>query len=101
MCHRRPGQARRWHIRLLSRARTLFIQRRSPGRADIMDLFLSGKRAVVTGGSRGIGFAIADALSAEGAEIALLARDPDRLSVAGARLGERGGAGGSRSGGST
>ena len=44
-----------------------------------MDLFLSGKRAVVTGGSRGIGFAIADALSAEGAEIALLARDPGRL----------------------
>ena len=29
-----------------------------------MDLFLSGKRAVVTGGSRGIGFAIAQALSA-------------------------------------
>ena len=40
-----------------------------------MDLFPSGKRAVVTGGSRGIAFAIADALSAEVAEIALLARD--------------------------
>jgi short-subunit dehydrogenase len=51
-----------------------------------MDLFLSGKRAVVTGGSRGIGFAIADALSAEGVEIALLARDPSRLAAAAARL---------------
>jgi NAD(P)-dependent dehydrogenase (short-subunit alcohol dehydrogenase family) len=49
-----------------------------------MDLSLSGKRAVVTGGSRGIGFAIADALAAEGAEIALLARDPDRLAAAAA-----------------
>jgi len=56
-----------------------------------VDLFLSGKRAVVTGGSRGIGFAIADALSAEGVEIALLARDPDRLAAAAARLRERGG----------
>jgi NAD(P)-dependent dehydrogenase (short-subunit alcohol dehydrogenase family) len=56
-----------------------------------MDLLLSGKRAVVTGGSRGIGFAIADALSAEGAEIALLARDPGRLATAAARLRERGG----------
>ena len=47
-----------------------------------MDLLLSGKRAVITGGSRGIGFAIADALAAEGAEIAILARDADRLAVA-------------------
>jgi NAD(P)-dependent dehydrogenase (short-subunit alcohol dehydrogenase family) len=56
-----------------------------------MDLSLSGKRAVVTGGSRGIGFAIADALAAEGTEIALLARDPDRLEAAAVRLRERGG----------
>ena len=55
-----------------------------------MDLDLSGKRAVVTGGSRGIGFAIADALAAEGTHIALLARDPDRLAAAAGRLRERG-----------
>jgi NAD(P)-dependent dehydrogenase (short-subunit alcohol dehydrogenase family) len=30
-----------------------------------MDLQLTGKRAVVTGGSRGIGYAIAGALAAE------------------------------------
>jgi NAD(P)-dependent dehydrogenase (short-subunit alcohol dehydrogenase family) len=53
-----------------------------------MDLNLRGKRAVVTGGSRGIGFAIAAALAAEGAEIALLARDQKRLEAARRRLRE-------------
>jgi len=56
-----------------------------------MDLYLSGKRAVITGGSRGIGFAIADALAAEGAEIAILARDPDRLAAAAGQLRVHGG----------
>ncbi len=40
-----------------------------------MDLCLAGKRAVVTGGSRGIGFAIAGTLADEGADVAVLARD--------------------------
>ena len=56
-----------------------------------MDLHLSGKRAVITGGSRGIGFAIADALADEGADIAILARDADRLAAAAGRLREHGG----------
>jgi NAD(P)-dependent dehydrogenase (short-subunit alcohol dehydrogenase family) len=47
-----------------------------------MDLQLSSKRAIVTGGSRGIGFAIADALAAEGVDVALIARDSHRLSEA-------------------
>jgi NAD(P)-dependent dehydrogenase (short-subunit alcohol dehydrogenase family) len=55
-----------------------------------MDLQLTGKRAIVTGGSRGIGFAIADTLAAEGADIALLARDPARLAAAAERLRCRG-----------
>jgi NAD(P)-dependent dehydrogenase (short-subunit alcohol dehydrogenase family) len=51
-----------------------------------MDLQLGGKRAIVTGGSRGIGFAIAAALAGEGADLALLARDPERLAAAAKQL---------------
>jgi 2-deoxy-D-gluconate 3-dehydrogenase len=41
---------------------------------------LAGKRALVTGASRGIGRAIAIAYAAEGADVALLARDEAKLS---------------------
>lgn len=44
-----------------------------------MDLGLKNKRAIVTGGSRGIGFAIADSLIAEGAQIATCARGEKAL----------------------
>lgn len=40
-----------------------------------MDLELSGKRAIVTGGSRGIGKAVAMQLAREGADVAIAARD--------------------------
>lgn len=46
-----------------------------------MDLELKNKRALVTGGSRGIGRAIARALALEGASVAILARNAERLAA--------------------
>ena len=47
-----------------------------------MDLGLSGKIAVVTGSSRGLGFASANALAAEGCHVTLCARSRDGLDAA-------------------
>jgi NAD(P)-dependent dehydrogenase (short-subunit alcohol dehydrogenase family) len=47
-----------------------------------MDLRLSGKRALITGASRGIGFACARALASEGCDVALAARNVHRLKAA-------------------
>jgi 3-oxoacyl-[acyl-carrier protein] reductase len=51
-----------------------------------MDLALKGKRAVVLGGTRGIGRAIVDTLAAEGAHVALCARNADQVKDAVAAL---------------
>ncbi|HVW18478.1 MAG TPA: SDR family oxidoreductase [Solirubrobacteraceae bacterium] len=51
-----------------------------------MDLQLEGKRAVVTGGSRGIGLAAARALAAEGCDVALVARGAQALEEAAASV---------------
>ena len=52
-----------------------------------MDLGLDGARALVGGGSAGLGGAIATALVGEGAKVALAARASDRLDAAVARMG--------------
>ena len=47
-----------------------------------MDLNLKGKFAVITGGSKGIGYAVAEGLAREGVNLALVARDETRLQQA-------------------
>jgi 3-oxoacyl-[acyl-carrier protein] reductase len=55
-----------------------------------MDLDLRGSRVLITGGSRGLGFAIAGALSAEGAAVGLVARETAGLVAAAERLADQG-----------
>jgi NAD(P)-dependent dehydrogenase (short-subunit alcohol dehydrogenase family) len=52
-----------------------------------MDLQLAGRRALVTGGSRGIGKAVAAALVAEGARVTITARGREALERTAAELG--------------
>ena len=51
-----------------------------------MDLGLNGKRAIVTGGSLGIGKAIARELAREGVDVAIVARNAERLEAAAQEL---------------
>jgi gluconate 5-dehydrogenase len=51
---------------------------------------LAGKRALVTGSSQGIGFALAEGLAEHGAEVVLNGRDAGKLAAAAASLGSAG-----------
>jgi 3-oxoacyl-[acyl-carrier protein] reductase len=55
-----------------------------------MDLGLRGSRALITGGSRGIGFAVARALAAENAAVGLIARDAQGLAGAARQVADLG-----------
>lgn len=55
-----------------------------------MDLGLAGKRAMIAGGTSGLGLAVAFALAVEGADVAVCGRDADRLAHAAGALGGAG-----------
>jgi NAD(P)-dependent dehydrogenase (short-subunit alcohol dehydrogenase family) len=56
-----------------------------------VDLQLTGKKAIVTGGSRGIGRAIARQLALEGCDVAVCARNEERLKQAASELAKESG----------
>ncbi len=51
---------------------------------------ISGARALITGGSEGIGYGIAEALVAKGARLAIMGRDQEKLHAAVEKLGIKG-----------
>ena len=55
-----------------------------------MDIRLDGRSAIVTGGSKGLGLAIATRYAASGADVAILARNADALERARAAISEKG-----------
>lgn len=57
------------------------------GRGDVGGV-MNGKRAVVTGGAQGIGYAIAETLLAQGARVAVWDRDEALMAEAVAALGD-------------
>lgn len=51
-----------------------------------MDLGLTGKIAMVAGASRGLGFAVAHGLAAEGVRVSISSRSPESIAAAAARI---------------
>ena len=55
----------------------------------LQEISLSGKRALVTGGATGIGFAITEQMIDAGADVVIVGRRREKLEEAAARLGEK------------
>src|ERR1700729_2447186 len=61
------------------------------GQNGQVDLHLNGKVVLITGGTDGLGAALASRLVEEGARVAVCGRDPGRLAATGQRLRDAGG----------
>jgi NAD(P)-dependent dehydrogenase (short-subunit alcohol dehydrogenase family) len=61
------------------------------GQNGAMDLHLNGKVVLITGGTDGLGAALADRLVEEGAKVGVCGRDPGRLAATEQRLSDAGG----------
>jgi NAD(P)-dependent dehydrogenase (short-subunit alcohol dehydrogenase family) len=61
------------------------------GQNGSMDLHLDGKVVLITGGTDGLGAALADRLVEEGSRVAVCGRDPQRLAATEQRLRDAGG----------
>src|SRR5467141_2977983 len=66
------------------------LRQQTKGMAEPMDLGLKGKKAIVTGGTRGIGHATATLLAAEGCDVAICARNRGPVDEAVAALARTG-----------
>src|SRR5467141_317263 len=84
-----PCRARTWTkstgSRQTRRAPAIPPARHSLGRHQrswVMEVRLDGRSAIVTGGSKGLGLAIAEEYARSGADVAILARDPGTLAEA-------------------
>src|SRR5215469_3864590 len=93
-----PSRALRWFCRhpcvwqhpcagFPQREQWCRIRKSPPRRENAMDLGLQGKHAIVTGGSRGIGKAIARELAREGVDVAIVARNNGDLEATARELG--------------
>jgi len=80
----------RLHMMFSARLAVLLQCRRSTRGNNKMDLGLKGRNAVVLGGTRGIGRAIADTLAGEGAGVAVCARNADQVATTVTELKARG-----------
>src|SRR5690242_12981957 len=82
--------------RTVSRDRRLSPRSESRNGRDVegrgrVDLRLVGKKAIVTGGTRGIGRAIAEGLVAEGCHVAICARNREQVDETVRTLGKKAG----------